>query len=99
MSDWPKYVSHKVVQAAVIFDVVEHGGTLSILVKPYGDHRVERFVPTEPAMVARAEVGGFAVRYEPDVRYPEGYRSISPRQAFLDGYEAIAIMEARQMKE
>jgi len=77
---WPKYRSHKVIEAAPICEIVEHGGTLSLLVKPYGDDRVERFVPTEATMIARANVGDFAIQY------PDGYKSVSPAQAFMDGY-------------
>lgn len=80
MSDWPKYQSHKIIEAAPIFQIVEHGGALSILVKPYGDDRVERFVPTEAGMIVRAAVGDFAVRY------PDGYQSVSPAKAFREGY-------------
>jgi hypothetical protein len=80
MSEWQKYRSHKVVEAAPICEIVDAGGTLSILVKPYGDDTVERFVPTEHGMIARAEVGGYAVRY------PDGYKSVSPKEAFEEGY-------------
>ena len=41
------------------------------------------FHPTEPAMAARAEVGGYAVIYE------DGYKSISPKKAFEEGYKLI----------
>lgn len=84
MSDWPRYESHKIVQAAPIVDIIDHGGTLSILVKPYDDHRVERFVPTEPGMIARAEVGGFAIIYS------DGFKSVSPQTAFASGYTRLA---------
>jgi hypothetical protein len=40
---------------------------------------VEAFHPTEPAMVGRAEVGGYAVVYE------DGFRSVSPKAAFEAG--------------
>lgn len=77
---WPCFVSHKTVKAAPIAFIVEGGGVLSILVKPYGDDRVERFEPTEPAMIARAEVGGYAVVYE------DGFKSVSPKAPFEAGY-------------
>ena len=80
---WPQFESHKVVKAAPITEIVDVGGTLTILVKPYGDHTVERFEPTEPAMVARAEVGGYAVIYDGD------YRSVSPKGAFEAGYTRL----------
>ena len=84
MTDWPKYESHKIVQAAKIVAIAEHDGVLSIMVRPYGDDRLERFVPTEDAMILRAEVGGYAVIYPPD-----GYKSVSPAKAFEDGYTLI----------
>lgn len=80
MPEWPKYLSHKVVSAAEIVEIVEHGGTLSLLVKPYGDHTVERFEATEPAMTARAEVGWYAVKYD------NGFQSVSPGDEFRKGY-------------
>jgi len=45
--------------------------------------RHERFDPTEPAMARRAEVGGYAVVYE------DGFKSISPKKAFEDGYTRV----------
>ena len=83
-ADWPKYESHKIVRAAPIFDIVDAGGQLHILVKPYGDDRVERFVPTESAMIAHAEIGGYGVIYDGD------YRSVSPKAAFEAGYALLA---------
>ncbi len=83
MNHWPKYESHKIVQAAPIFDIVDAGGNLVVLVKPYGDHAVERFAPTEPAMAARAEIGGYAVIYA------DGFRSVSPKGIFESGYTRL----------
>lgn len=80
MTDWPKYQSHKIVQAAPIVEIVDAGGTLSILVKPYGDDRVEAFVTTEPGMMARCEPGDYAMIYR------DGYRSVCPKKEFDDGY-------------
>jgi hypothetical protein len=77
MSDWPKYESHKIVQAMPITGVSSLSGY--VLVGPEN----EPFHPTEPAMAARAEVGGYAVIYE------DGYKSISPKKAFEDGYKLI----------
>jgi hypothetical protein len=82
---WPRYVSHKIVAAAVIHGLgrpecgVGDSG-VAILVKPYGDDRVERFYPSEPAMAARAEIGGYAVVYA------DGFCSVSPKEAFEAGY-------------
>jgi hypothetical protein len=83
MKEWQRYESHKIVQAAPIFDVLDSGGEIAILVKPYGDDTVERFYPTEPAMAARADIGGYAVIYE------DGYRSVSPQSAFESGYTKV----------
>lgn len=83
MADWPKFRSHKIVRAAPIVEVVDAPLELHIIVKPYGDHRIERFLPTEPAMSAHAEVGGYAVIYA------DGFKSVSPKGAFEDGYTRI----------
>ena len=40
----------------------------------------EPFVPTEPGMAKRAEVGGYAILY------PDGFKSISPQKQFEEGY-------------
>lgn len=77
---WTRYTSHKVVQAAPISEIAEINGKLHVLVKPYDDHTVVRFEPTEPAMLAHAEVGGYAVIYA------DGFKSISPKQVFEEGY-------------
>jgi hypothetical protein len=83
MTDWPKYESHKIVQAAPIMEIVDAGGNLTILCKPFDDHTVEAFYPTEPAMIARAEVGGYAVVYS------DGFKSVSPKKAFEEGYTRV----------
>lgn len=75
MSDWPKYESHKVVQAMPITGITPDGVVLV-------GARHEPFYPTEPGMAARAEIGGYAVIYEGD-----GFRSISPKKAFEEGYK------------
>ena len=90
MTDWPKYESHKIVQAAKItrIEEINSGSGIGILqvriiwVRPDGAPE-EEFVPTEPAMVARAEVGGYAMLY------PDGFKSISPAKAFEDGYTRV----------
>lgn len=73
MSDWPKYVSHKVVQAMPITGITP-GGIVLV------GARHEPFHPTVPEMAAKAEVGGYAVRYE------DGFQSVSPKKAFEEGY-------------
>ena len=77
MSDWPKYQSHKIVQAVQIigFDTRDTGGKVCAVVE--GD---EPFVPNELGMLERASVGDYAMLY------PDGYRSISPKIAFEEGY-------------
>lgn len=79
MSDttsWPKYESHKIVQAMPITDITPDGVVLVGVTH-------EPFYPTEPAMAARAEVGGYAVLYA------DGFKSVSPKKAFEDGYTAV----------
>jgi hypothetical protein len=83
MTDWPKYESHKIVQAAPIHEIVDAGGKLCILVKPYDDHTVEAFHPTEPGMVARCAAGDYAMVYR------DGYRSVCPKKEFEDGYTRL----------
>lgn len=82
-AEWPSYRSHKIVQAAVIFDVIESAGELHILVKPYDDDRVERFVPTESAMIKHARPGGYAVIYDNE------FKSITLKSVFEGGYTRI----------
>jgi hypothetical protein len=77
---WPRFRSHKVVQAAPICHVGEMQGKLFVQVKPFDDHTVVSFEPTEPAMLKHAEVGGYAVLYE------DGFKSISPKDIFEAGY-------------
>lgn len=88
MSDWPKYESHKIVQAAMIVRVERNhaGGKIvqAIWARPVGAELgaapAEQFEPSVPDMAEKAEVGGYAVLYS------DGFKSISPKQAFEDGY-------------
>lgn len=84
MSDWPRYESHKIVQAAKIigFDTRDTGGRVCAIVD-LGDGKTETFVPAEWVMLDRAEVGGWAMLY------PDGFKSISPAKAFEEGYTLI----------
>ena len=84
---WPQYESHKVVRAAKIIGIPNSGDHL--IVAP-SDDATESFVPTEPAMIKRAELGGYAVIYKPDDKHPNGYGSVSPAKAFEDGYRPVA---------
>ena len=82
MSEWPKYESHKTVQAAKIIAIDNHDK--SIWVRPAGEKydgvNIEKFEPTVPAMAEKAEIGGYAVLYS------DGFKSISPAKAFEEGY-------------
>lgn len=86
MSNWPKYESHKIVQAAKIIRLEYRGkdassGILRVFVP--GNATEEEFWTSEIGMMQRAEVGGYAVIYE------DGFKSISPAKAFEDGYVRI----------
>lgn len=90
MSDWPKYVSHKKVQAAKIVSIHNDfgEGEYFLWVDP-GTGVLEKFNPTMPGMMDKAEVGAYAVIYTPDEKYPDGFRSISPAKAFEEGYTKV----------
>jgi hypothetical protein len=75
-SKWPAFVSRSVVQAAPIVEIREEcGAVVSVLVKPFGSDRLERFVPTEEDSLLLAEIGGYAVIYDGVYRsfYPKGF--------------------------
>jgi hypothetical protein len=80
MSEWPRYESHKIVRAAPIVGIVGHG---VLVVRSAQDGQTQRFEPTEPAMAARASIGDYAVIYS------DGYKSVSPKKAFEDGYTRV----------
>lgn len=87
---WPSYQAHKVVRAARIVDVAiekKPDGLTSFIVEPRPGMR-ELFRPTETAMMARGGVGDFAVIYR------DGYKSICPAEAFVDGYVSVSAVEA-----
>lgn len=77
-ANWPKFRSHKIVQAARIVHIDG-----AILVDCGADRPLEPFKPTLAEMAKKAEIGGFAIIYE------DGFRSISPAQAFLEGYTVV----------
>ena len=83
---WPKFRSHKVVQAAKIMAIHEDvaGDPYVLLVDP-GTGILERIVPTETAMLKRARPDDYAVVYA------DGYSSVSPKAAFEEGYEVIGV--------
>lgn len=86
MNEWPKYESHKIVQAAKIVAIEPEPDVQGrvIWVRPDGvefdSAPIERFIPTVPGMADKAEVGGYAMLY------PDGFKSISPAKAFEEGY-------------
>lgn len=81
MSDWPKYQSHKIIQAAKIVAVHNDFGEGQhfFWVDP-GTGSLEKFIPTEAEMLNRAGVGDYAMLY------PDGSRSVCPKASFEDGY-------------
>jgi hypothetical protein len=86
MSDWPRYQSHKVIQATAI--VRKDGGDgypTALFVAPQGVEK--RFDTTVPGMMARAEVGDYAMIY------PDGFQSVCPKAQFEDGYSLIEVSE------
>jgi hypothetical protein len=81
MSDWPRYESHKIVQARRIvgfFNTPDTGGRVCGIVEGG-----ERFAPIQNVMLEAANVGDYAVIYE------DGYKSISPAKAFEEGYRKV----------
>lgn len=87
MSDWPEYVSHKIVRAAKIVSIVIHpgNGDRTIFVRPANAFETEQFKPNLTNMPAN--VGDWAMLY------PDGYKSISPAKAFEDGYSRVTTIE------
>lgn len=81
MSDWPRYQSHRHVQATPIIRIDQADDLPLLFVDPSeGRTAEEPFFPSEPAIARRAQIGDFAVRYQ------DGYLSLCPRRSFLDGY-------------
>lgn len=85
MSAFKAYVSHKRVEAARItaIQLLENG---SVLLRLAMDGATDDAITVKPEVVARymPTVGDYLVRYAPD-----GYLSISPGQAFDDGYSLV----------
>lgn len=84
MSDWPKYVSHKVVQAAQIiafsYDEKFRPEAAIVVYNTDGSMEQEEFRPNLQAQLDGAQVGDWAMKYA------DGYKSISPAKAFEEGY-------------
>lgn len=85
MTEWPKYESHKVVQAAKIveFDLRNGKRTCALVDNVADEVLLERFHPTHAAMLEGAQIGDWAMLY------PDGFRSISPAKAFEEGYRKV----------
>jgi hypothetical protein len=86
MTEWPRYESHKIVQATSItlIDKDAIDGSTVLFVHPDPAQPSVIFQPTEPAMAARASIGDYAVVYS------DGYKSVSPKKAFDEGYTRVA---------
>jgi hypothetical protein len=84
-TEWPKYVSHKVVQATPIIRIDKGVTALPLLfVNPSnGREPPEPFFPTEPQMATRCQVLDYAMIYR------DGYRSVCPKQEFDAGYSTL----------
>ena len=81
MSDWPKYESHKIVQAMKIVSYkYDDQGTMTAAVTEDG----AEFVPALIDMANRSSPGDYAVIYA------DGYKSVSPAKAFEEGYTLVA---------
>jgi hypothetical protein len=83
MSNWPKYESHKVVQALPICRVDKRDDGAIFITVRHEDDTKEMFEPTVPGMAGKAEVGGYAMLY------PDGFKSISPQKQFEEGYTRV----------
>lgn len=78
---WKEYRSHKNVKASPITSIGKKtsSDTATVLVVDGS----EPFTPNVSEMADNAAVGDYAVIYE------DGYRSVSPKKAFEDGYTQI----------
>lgn len=92
MSEWPKYDSHKVVQAAKIvnFETRESGSRVCAIVDP-GNGALEVFIPSVAEMLDETEVGGWALFF------PDGFRSTAHAKAFENGF-LLLVPEPKVLK-
>lgn len=83
MSDWPEYETRKRVRAKQIvwFETNEDAQRYAAVIRSDGDEK-ETFIPNEPGMLARVEVGDYAITY------PDGFKSVNTAANF----EATAIL-------
>lgn len=81
----PQYRCHKVVQAALIDDILgsDDTDTVDLIVAPEGAKPFVHNVDKEWVERHRPEVGGYLVRYQ------DGYESYSPAEAFEGGYTKL----------
>lgn len=80
---WPRYRSHRVIQATPIvrIDVPSLGALPLLFVDPSnGREAPVAFVPSEEGMARRCHIGDLAMLY------PDGYRSVCPKRQFNEGY-------------
>lgn len=85
MNDWPKYQSHKVIQAnrIVAFEVTTDGVRAFALVRDPETSDLEQFKPTIAEMLVKAQIGDYAMLY------PDGFKSVCPEAQFEDGYSNV----------
>lgn len=84
MVEWPEYETRKRVRAAKILAIRLPGDTLpsEILVQAFEGAVIEGFLPSEPAMIGRVDIGDYAIVY------PDGFRSVNTKANF----EATAVL-------
>lgn len=86
-AEWPRYRSHKIVQAVPIVAITYIGTPQARLyVQATQEGMLEQFSPTVGAIAEKAQVNDLAIRYTGD-----GYKSVSPRAVFDDGYTLIVV--------
>lgn len=93
MTEWPKFVSHRVVQATPIIriDKVTAGDDTRVVPMLWVDASngrapPERFYPTEPQMAHRCQILDYAMAYS------DGYRSVCPKHQFETGYSPVTVI-------
>lgn len=80
VGDLAQYKSKKIVRAGEIVEIVPAGcyvqsaDAKESILRPFLENMIARYTP---------EVGDFWVVYE------DGYQSLSPRKAFLEGYDKL----------
>ncbi len=82
--EYPQYKSHKIVEAFKIGEIILH--------PEWGSKHV--LCPEAPGLPTKLVDGAYMAKHCPQVggyyvRYPDGYESWSPAEAFEDGYTLI----------